>query len=125
MARQRNNNEVNVQGAYVQIQSKKNIRVTMGLQYEDFTNENAHIPDRLKISPAWPKSNFIIKEGQHWYPSEIATWPTVQALQADGILTIGSYSDKVDDETVVKEKKTLGEAIEMLERKSLADIAGE
>ena len=126
MARRSNyEREVEVKGAYVQIQSNKDIRVTKGLQYEDFTNESAHVPDRLKISPLWPKANFMIKKGQHWYPSEIVTWSTVQALQKDGVLTIGQYSDNADDEKIKEEKQTLGAAIEMLEKKSLADIAGE
>lgn len=122
-----NYQQVNERGAYVQIQSSKNIKVTMGLQYQDVTNPDAHVPDRLKVSPSWPKANVLIKIGQHLYPSEIVEWPTVQALVKDGILTIGAFMNDAN-ENVKTEKTNLIDAINVVEKesqKSLSDIAGE
>lgn len=103
--------------AYVRIQSSKNIRVTMGLNCQDVTNPDAHIPDRLKVNPLWPKLSVLIKQGAGWYPSEIASWNTVKALVDDGILTIGEFSDTAAD-TVVAEKEELVKKIEEVAKKS-------
>ena len=102
--------------AYVRIQSSRNIRVTMGLNCQDVTNPDAHIPDRLKINPLWPKLSVLIKQGAGWYPSEIASWNTVKALVDDGILTIGEFSDTAED-TVVAEKEELVKKIEEVAKK--------
>lgn len=75
---------------FVQIQSSITIKVTTGLQNKNVTNPDAHVPDRLKINPEWPKCQVLIKEGAHNYPAEIAQWPTVKALAADKKLTIGA-----------------------------------
>lgn len=83
---------------YVRIQSSKTIKVTAGLQLQDVTNKDAHVADRLKVNPLWPKTTVLIREGAGIYPSEIATWPTVKALQKDGILTIGDYLDTASEE---------------------------
>ena len=110
--------------AYVRIQSSQNIRVTMGLNCEDVTNKDAHVPDRLKINPLWPKLTVLIAQGANWYPAEIAEWNTVKALVEQGILTIGEYSDEAD-EKVVGEKAALVKNIEETERrqtKSLNDL---
>lgn len=90
-------------GAFVRIQSTKTINVTMGLHNQDVTNPDAHIPDRLKVNPLWPKLTVLIREGVHWYPSEIAEWPTVKALANDKILTIGEFSDNCDTEDATTE----------------------
>jgi len=103
--------------AFVRIQSSKNIRVTMGLNCQDVTNPDAHIPDRLKINPLWAKAVVLIKQGVGLYPSEIAEWNTVKALAADGILTIGEFVDDAD-ENVKQEKETLIKNIEEAEQKS-------
>lgn len=92
---------------FVRIQSNVTIMVTAGLQHDDVTNPSANIPDRLKVNPAWPRLTILIKQGAHWYPSEIAEWPTVKSLQKDKVLTIGEYSDKPEDANVeeIKTKK--------------------
>lgn len=91
---------------YVRIQSRQTIQVTCGLQNNDVTNPEANIPDRLKISPSWPRCCVIIKEGAHLYPSEIAEWSTVKALANDKILTIGEFTDELDEDNKdVAEKK--------------------
>lgn len=127
---------------YVRIQSNITIRVTAGLQNLDVTNPDAHVADRLKISPTWPKSIVLIEAGAHTYPSEIIEWPTVQALAKDKILTIGELLDKPDAEDVeraTKQKQTIDENKDIIapkteytnkdekENKSarLADIAGD
>ena len=51
----------------------------------------------------------VIKQGQHVYPSEIAEWETVKALQNDGVLTIGAFIDDPNDSEVVKMKETVVE----------------
>ena len=128
------------QKPYVRIQSNVTIRVTPGLQNLDVTNPDAHVPDRLKVSPTWPKAMIMIKQGAGIYPSEIVEWPTVKALEKDNVLTIGDFLDTAD-ETVAKTKEELQENINIIspkkdyknkeeketENKSarLADIAGE
>lgn len=84
---------------YVQIQSSINIAVTSGLQAKDFTNLESDIPNRMKVSAEWPKTTILVKKGQHWYPSEIAEWPTVKSLVDSGVMTIGIDSDEKSDST--------------------------
>lgn len=103
--------------AEVQIHSKVNITVTKDLAAQDHTNPDAHIPDRLKVAPTWLANECKIKEGQHVYPAEIADWATVQALAADGILTINRLVAPPANKSAVKKKtattkKTLGEIVE-------------
>lgn len=82
---------------YVRIQSSKTLNVTAGLQHQDVTNKDAHVPDRLKVNPLWPRSVVLIREGAGIYPSEIVDWPTVKSLQKDGILTIGELLDTASE----------------------------
>lgn len=84
----------------VQIQSSVTVRVTCGLQHKDVTNPDAHVADRLKVAPLWPKHVMLIRQGAHNYPAEIKEWPSVKALANDKVLTIGSEfeSDKLSDE---------------------------
>lgn len=118
---------------FVRIQSEKTINVTAGLQHQDVTNPDAHIPDRLKVSPSWPKLTVLIKRGAHWYPAEIAEWNTVKALANDKILTIGETSDNCDDNEVVAKSEELKRNTEEVEQsarrgrknQSLADIVGD
>ena len=77
----------------IRIQSTITISVTAGLQNKDVTNPDAHVPDRLKVSPEWPKLTCLIKEGVGNYPIEIKDWATVQALAKDKIITIGEEVD--------------------------------
>lgn len=120
----------------VRIQSTITITVTPGLHHKDVTNKDAHIPDRLKVSPLWPKATVMIRQGAHYYPAEIVEWPTVKALEKDGILTIGQIEDAEGE--VVDEAKNLDAELAAIEseatggrkRKSdkpetLADIASE
>lgn len=98
---------------FVQIQSDVTIRVTTGLQNKDVTNPDAHVPDRLKVNPEWPKYQVLICKGAHRYPAEIAEWASVKALAADKILTIGSI-EEVDEsklsELEQKDLNVVGEA---------------
>ena len=92
---------------FVQIQSSVTIRVTTGLQNKDVTNPDAHVADRLKVNPEWPKHQVLIKAGAHRYPAEIVEWPSVKALAADKILTIGSVEEVDDSELDELEQKDL------------------
>lgn len=98
---------------FVQIQSSVTIRVTTGLQNKDVTNPDAHVADRLKVNPEWPKHQVLIQAGVHRYPVEIVEWPSVKALAADKILTIGSV-EEIDesklDELEQKDLNTVSEA---------------
>lgn len=98
---------------FVQIQSDVTIRVTTGLQNKDVTNPDAHVPDRLKVNPEWPKHQVLIRKGAHRYPAEIAEWTSVKALAKDKVLTIGSI-EEVDedklDEIEQKDFNTVSEA---------------
>lgn len=94
--------------AYVSINATRSIRVTCGLQYEDVTNKDAHVPDRLRVLEKWSKYAILLKRGQHDYPAEIVEWPTVKALAAQKIITIGGYIDEPAEESA-KEMKTVVE----------------
>lgn len=117
---------------YVRIQSNITINVTAGLQLEDVTNPDAHVADRLKVNPLWPKTKILIKAGVGVYPAYIAEWNTVKLLQKDKYLTIGEYCDgpENDEERVIKEKldlemKDVDEKVNKKKKQDLADIAGE
>lgn len=88
---------------FIEIQSSKSIVVTSGLQFQDATNPDAHVADRLKVAPLWPKLKIMIKAGKHTYPSFVKDWPTVKALEKDGIITVGAYVDNANED--VKEVK--------------------
>lgn len=96
----------------VRIQSSITITVTSGLQHQNVTNPDAHIPDRLKISPAWPKRSVQIMKGVGTYPAEIKEWATVKNLVKDKLITIG---EEINDEPEAKSevskprKKSLSE----------------
>lgn len=94
----------------VQIQSSVTIRVTTGLQNKDVTNPDAHVPDRLKVNPLWPKHMVLIRAGVHYYPVEIKEWPSVKKLAEDKILTIGQEVEQEPDEKQVKDIATAQEA---------------
>lgn len=83
---------------FVRIQSSKTIQVTMGLQNKDVTNPDAHVADRLKVSPLWPKTKVLIRAGVGNYPAIIQSWPSVQALVSDGILTISESASAVSED---------------------------
>lgn len=87
---------------YVTIQSSISIVVTAGLQSQDVTNKDAHVADRLKIAPVWPKLKILIKKGTGVYPSFITEWNTVKALEADGVITIGKEVDTADEKMAAK-----------------------
>lgn len=87
---------------FVRIQSTMNIVVTAGLQHKDVTNPDAHIPDRLKVSPTWPKTTVLIKEGVDTYPIEITNWNTVKSLAKHGVITIGQVVEETAPEKVTQ-----------------------
>lgn len=103
----------------VQIHSNITIRVTTGLQNQDVTNVDAHIPDRLKVNPEWPKHQVLIRAGQGTYPAEIVDWPSVKALAADKILTIGAISDVADSTLTLEQQKDVMAASEAKEEFNL------
>ena len=105
---------------YVKIQSSITVRVTSGLQYQDFTKKDSDIPNRLKIAPKWQDCTCLIKQGQNIYPSEIVEWATVKTLQENKVLTIGEFVDSKDvSEETVQLKKEIS-----LATKTLAELAG-
>ncbi len=99
----------------VQIHSNITIRVTTGLQNQDVTNADAHIPDRLKVNPEWPKHQVLIRAGQGIYPAEIVEWPSVKALAADKILTIGTISEVANSTLTAEQQKDVMTASEAKE----------
>ena len=103
---------------YVRIQSTTTIIVTKGLEHEDVTNIDAHVPDRLKVNPTWPLTSVLIKEGTNMYPSEIVEWNSVKALERAKIITIGSYEAETTDEFAIKQKQELRAGIEEAERQT-------
>lgn len=92
---------------YVTIQSSKTIMVNAGLDYENLTNYESDIPDRLKVNPIWIKQKCLIREGKHDYPAFITKWKVVQNLSKEGVLTIGSYSETTNEEEAKEAKEKL------------------
>lgn len=109
---------------FVQIQSDVTIRVTTGLQNKDVTNPDAHVPDRLKVNPEWPKHQVLIRKGAHRYPVEIAEWPSVKALAADKILTIGSTEEVDEDKLNELEQKDFNTVSEATREFKMPDVKG-
>lgn len=103
---------------YVYIQSKKSIVVTAGLQNENVTNPDAHIPDRLKVNPVWPKLRIMIKAGRHIYPKLVTEWATVKALVKDGIITIGEETDNPNDEKMEEKAKDLKAELDKVNKRT-------
>ena len=107
---------------YVKIQSNETIKVTSGLQFSDYTDLGQPVPNRKNVKPRWTKGSILIKQGQHWYPGEIAKWNTVKVLEEKGILTIGTFSDTCDDEEVVKEAKKLEKNMKEIKDKQTDEV---
>ena len=114
---------------FVRIQSTKTIQVTCGLDFQDFTNYESDIANRLKVSPSWPKAMVLIREGVGNYPKQIVEWPTVQALIKDNIITIGEDVEETNEEKI-HEAEELAQNLEEIKpkrqrrsRKKLDDIA--
>lgn len=104
----------------VQIQSSVSIRVTTGLQNKDVTNPDAHVPDRLKINPQWPKHMILITKGVGYYPVEIKDWPSVKALAEQKILTIGQEIEQ--EELDKKQSADVATAKEAQQEFRLGDV---
>ena len=101
---------------YVYIQSNTSIVVTAGLQNDNVTNPDAHIPDRLKVNPVWPKLRVMIKSGRHIYPSLIIEWNTVKSLVKDGIITIGEEVDNPNDVKIEEKAKDLKDELKKIKK---------
>ena len=110
---------------YVYIQSTTTIVVTSGLQNEDVTNPDAHVPDRLRINPIWPKMSIMIKAGRHIYPSLIKDWPSVQALIKDNVLTIGEEVDNPNDKALEEKTNDIKTELKKIKDISLEKLAKE
>ena len=107
---------------YVKIQSNQTIKVTSGLQFSDYTDVGQPTPNRKNVKPRWTKGSVLIKKGQHWYPGEIAKWNSVKTLEANGVLTIGTFADTCDDEAVVKETKKLEKDMKEIKEKQTGEV---
>lgn len=114
----------------VTIQSNITITVTSSLKdgYKDLTPEgagekNQGLRDVLKVQPAF--RHVQIKKGQFDYPEEVAEWPTVKALQNDGLLSVVAKknidTEKEEAEKKAEEKKKKLDAIPQV--KTLGDLA--
>lgn len=118
---------------FVRISSERPIQVTCGLQYENFTDKKSQVADKLKVAPTWFDKMVILKQGSHFYPSEIAEWNTVKLLAKDKKITIGEFTDDCENDVeAINDKKRLKEndektklENEVKSEKKLADIAGE
>ena len=107
---------------YVYIQSNTSIVVTAGLQNENVTNPDAHVPDRLKVNPTWQKLKIMIKAGRHIYPSLITEWHSVKALVKDGVLTIGEEVDSTDESLKTTKEDLTAELKKTNKIKKVKDI---
>ena len=97
---------------FIRIQSSINIRVTGGLQSINATNFKSPNADRLNVKPAWTGLMCLIKEGVHYYPSEIKNWSTVKSLAESGKITIGKESDTIADKAEEEEMTQLKNKIQ-------------
>ena len=78
---------------FVKINSTTNIEVYPDLSAIDTTNLSAAMSDRLSAKPNWVYP-VLIRQGIHFYPTEIKSWASVKSLVKDKILSI---SEEVDD----------------------------
>lgn len=92
---------------FVRIQSDINIEVTAGLQSIDMTNRDAHVPDRLRVAPAWVQTRVMIKKGSGVYPACVQDWDSVKALAKNGLLTVGTETDEGDEEAEATLKRVM------------------
>ena len=106
----------------VRIQSSMTITVTSGLQCKDVTNADAHIPDRLKVAPEWPKYSIQIMQGVGEYPAEIAKWNTVKALVEAGVMTISQSTNEAKEEEALNAKKEENQGKQRKNAKSLDEL---
>lgn len=95
--------------------------MTTGLQNKDVTNPDAHVPDRLKVNPLWPKHMVLIRQGVGFYPVEIKDWPSVKKLAEDKIITIGQEVEQEADE---KQTKDIATAQAAKEEFNLGQVEG-
>lgn len=83
---------------FVRIQSTLNISVTPGLNCIDVTNYASNVPERLNVKSTWVNSTIKIKAGIGYYPALIKTWPSVQALVRDNLITVAEETDTILDQ---------------------------
>lgn len=82
---------------YVQIQSTRPIYVTSGLGLKNVTANNTNRENNYKVKPMWPKTTILLEEGQHLYPSIVASFKSVQALVISKVATIGNEVDEIPE----------------------------
>ena len=98
----------------IKIQSSKTIRVTKGLDYQDFTKKDSDLKDRMKIAPVWQNTTILLEAGvSKFYPSYVKEWPTIKALEKEGVITLGEIKEDKEDE---EEFKKLNEELKKLEK---------
>lgn len=90
---------------FITIDSKIDIVVTNGLTNIDKTNYSSKVNNTLNIAPLWCRNAVKVRKGKHLYPVEIADWPTVKVLDANGSFTIGREADDgtPEEEQMLKE----------------------
>lgn len=93
---------------FIRIQSTKTIEITPGLDAINLTNRDAKALNTLNVKCAWANLTVLIREGAHYYPSEIKNWNSVKDLAKDGIFTVGEEVDTCpNQDEVMKEKLRL------------------
>lgn len=109
---------------YVQISSTKTIQVTCGLQFQDVTNKDAHVPDRLRVLEKWSGFTILVRKGAYDYPIEILEWPTVKSLIEAKIFTVDGVAKETTNDDKAKEMKNRVEDMKK-ELPSLAEASEE
>ena len=83
---------------YVRIQTNEPVQVNAGLDFIDNTLKNSRIEDKLKVTATWHLEKCMLHSGTHYYPAEVADWPTTKALAKHGLITIGEKVEQIPDE---------------------------
>lgn len=73
----------------IEISSTINITVTKGLSAVNMTDPNARYQNSFNVKENWTGTCVNLTVGAHAYPACIKDWPTVKALAAKRLITIG------------------------------------
>lgn len=110
---------------HVRIQSEVTIYVSSGLQHEDLTKVKSDVANRLKVKPTWEQ--VLIKKGAGIYPAKVVEWPTVKALQKDGLIMVGEITDDEPEAEpkakVEKPKQVSKSGVKVVQSLNLEEIA--
>ena len=95
---------------FVYLNSEVTVRVYPGVFYENATQPDTRIGDRLKVIEKWSKYGVLIKAGSNVVSAEVAEWPTVKAMIEKKKMNVVGETDSTEDASALKSKEIAEEA---------------